>query len=305
MNKSAAYWKKRQLRQMTSAQKSAGQVMKTALKAYNKALSDSEEYIKRVFAGFESVTKLSREDGMELINHAMQEDLVSDLLKLREQLTDKMQIRAVDNRINALAYGARINRLEAVKQNIYTAMKNAGIKEAAAGKSILGGIYKSGRNDVLEGLGVSFDVIPKRAVDMAIREKWHGKNYSQRVWKNTSVAAENAGKIIQSGLADGMSVQDMANQLKEAVGDNSKGALYRASRLIRTDASHYMNKGELEAYKEAQVEEYEYLAAHDACSDCAEWDGQKIKVEDAQEGVNYPPMHPNCRCTTVPVIKKR
>ena len=35
------------------------------------------------------------------------------------------------------------------------------------------------------------------------------------------------------------------------------------------------------------------------CETCAALDGKHFKLKDAQAGVNYPPMHPNDRCTTV------
>ncbi len=49
------------------------------------------------------------------------------------------------------------------------------------------------------------------------------------------------------------------------------------------------------------MDQYEYIATHDAltCETCAALDGKHFKLKDAQAGVNYPPMHPNDRCTTV------
>ncbi|KYG90771.1 hypothetical protein A0U40_18005 [[Bacillus] sp. KCTC 13219] len=36
---------------------------------------------------------------------------------------------------------------------------------------------------------------------------------------------------------------------------------------------------------------------------CASLDGKKFDLKKAQAGVNYPPMHPNCRSTTIPVVE--
>lgn len=35
------------------------------------------------------------------------------------------------------------------------------------------------------------------------------------------------------------------------------------------------------------------------CEVCGGLDGQRFKLTDIQYGVNFPPVHPNCRCTTV------
>lgn len=45
--------------------------------------------------------------------------------------------------------------------------------------------------------------------------------------------------------------------------------------------------------------QYTYVCEHSktTCSQCQALAGQNFFVSDAQEGVNLPPMHPNCRCT--------
>ena len=37
------------------------------------------------------------------------------------------------------------------------------------------------------------------------------------------------------------------------------------------------------------------------CDVCGGLDGQLFKLSDKQPGVNFPPLHPNCRCTTIAV----
>ncbi len=35
------------------------------------------------------------------------------------------------------------------------------------------------------------------------------------------------------------------------------------------------------------------------CETCGALDGKRFKLSDKQDGVNFPPLHPNCRCTTI------
>ena len=46
-------------------------------------------------------------------------------------------------------------------------------------------------------------------------------------------------------------------------------------------------------------EKYTYVCENSetSCSECRALSGQTFSVSDAEEGVNLPPMHPNCRCT--------
>ena len=77
------------------------------------------------------------------------------------------------------------------------------------------------------------------------------------------------------------------------------------------------------AYQQAGVEMVEWLPASDACPYCAALKGKRwatggelFKLGDewqpqgaerpfrvSYEPVRHPPLHPNCRCTLVPVIE--
>lgn len=57
-------------------------------------------------------------------------------------------------------------------------------------------------------------------------------------------------------------------------------------------------------YKESKdigITRYRFVAAlsERTCVTCGDLDGKVFEVEDAVEGKNYPPIHPNCRCATV------
>ena len=55
----------------------------------------------------------------------------------------------------------------------------------------------------------------------------------------------------------------------------------------------------------AVVEKYEFLAAIDSRTSpqCREHNGATYLLKDAKVGTNYPPLHPNCRSTVIPVLE--
>ena len=59
---------------------------------------------------------------------------------------------------------------------------------------------------------------------------------------------------------------------------------------------------DIESYKMDGVEQYQILATLDSetCEICGELDGKIFLVENAVIGLNFPPFHSGCRCTTVP-----
>ena len=50
------------------------------------------------------------------------------------------------------------------------------------------------------------------------------------------------------------------------------------------------------------MEEYEFVATLDGttCDICGSMDGKHFKISDFEEGATAPPLHPRCRCVTVP-----
>lgn len=79
-----------------------------------------------------------------------------------------------------------------------------------------------------------------------------------------------------------------------------------ADRLVRTELSRVQNEARKNGYVNAGLTHYKFLSAQDerVCDDDDELDGQVFSFDEAEVGVNFPPMHPNCRCTIVPILSK-
>jgi HK97 family phage portal protein len=81
---------------------------------------------------------------------------------------------------------------------------------------------------------------------------------------------------------------------------------FRTERIARTEVSASLNEGSIQAYKQAGIEEVEWVAVlDDATADiCVDNDGEVRKIgDDFPSGESQPPNHINCRCTTVAVFK--
>jgi SPP1 gp7 family putative phage head morphogenesis protein len=93
----------------------------------------------------------------------------------------------------------------------------------------------------------------------------------------------------------------MTKRLSDGVGMGYKVA----ERLIRTETTNTYSQSTLQMYnKSGIVKEYRYLATLDnrTSTICQDLDGKVFKIDNAITGLNYPPMHPNCRSTTVSIF---
>ena len=107
----------------------------------------------------------------------------------------------------------------------------------------------------------------------------------------------NTRETITQGLIQGQSVARMSKSLADAMGKS----YHQAETLIRTETNNFHSQADVRAYEAAGVEEYEFVATLDSRTSeiCASLDGKHFPIKEAKTGVNYPPMHPRCRSTTV------
>ncbi|MGN5467575.1 minor capsid protein [Lactiplantibacillus plantarum] len=152
-------------------------------------------------------------------------------------------------------------------------------------------------NAVPEKKVTEFKQLSTRYVKQALNERWHGKNYSQRIWNNTDKLADRLQELFTTQQMSGMSERDMAQVIEKEFG----AGIYNAKRLIRTEANYFHNKTKLDSWKERGVKEYQLVAVLDKRTSqiCRHMDGKVFKVKDAEVEVNYPPLHVNCRTVAV------
>ncbi|MFT9292212.1 MAG: minor capsid protein [Liquorilactobacillus satsumensis] len=145
-------------------------------------------------------------------------------------------------------------------------------------------------NAVPEKKVTEFRQLSTRYVKQALSERWHGKNYSQRIWNNTDKLADRLQELFTAQQMSGMSEREMAQEIEKEFG----AGIYNAKRLIRTEANYFHNKIKLDSWKERGVEEYQLVAVLDKRTSqiCRHMDGKVFKVKDAEVGKTMPPLHP-------------
>lgn len=271
--KNINYWSKRSLDREVLAQAKANLIVEDMQKAYDRAFFNIEKELTNAYVQLEKKGGKDAED--------------------------------------AEAYIARISRMERMQEVIYREFSELARIEIRKTedfyKELIADSYFRAIFDIQKGtgLGFSFALIPKNAINEILSSKWKGRNFKDSVWKNTGKVAEYAREIVLSGITSGASIEKMFKQLEKyelhALKDTAK---YVTERLIRTETNYFMNQGELLAYKECDIERYRYVAVLDNRTSklCQELDLKVFKIKDAVVGVNYPPMHPNCRSTTIAVI---
>ena len=163
--------------------------------------------------------------------------------------------------------------------------------------------YYTSNYNLLQTLGISGTMLELDEDDIknAVNGKYANTSFKLSLAGNKVKLLTDIETSIPQGFARGFSI----NKLNDIV--NSKLAISRNRNiaLTRTETDYLCNKANLDQYKEFGVEKYQYLATLDMrTSDmCRDMDGYIGNVSQAEQGVNFPPLHVNCRSTTIPYIE--
>lgn len=156
-----------------------------------------------------------------------------------------------------------------------------------------------GRTSSELGQSIRFGASQKRQMQNVLQKNWSGKSFSTRIWDNTSKLASQVQKTIIDNVSMGRGkdylIKDLTTRFNVGYSD--------AERLARTETMYVTNQSQAEGYKEAGITKYEFLAEIDdvTSEECDDLNGQIFNFDEMIVGENYPPIHPNCRSTVIPV----
>ncbi len=305
--KSEEYWNDAALRREIAVQTGTNYTGEEILKLYDEALSDIDTEIQKIKINFQKRFGIDNETAEYFLTQAQQEDNLKTLIKSLEYAPDeqaRQDILAYIRRdgLSVRAYAARKERYEAVKAVIYARIKKVAVMEIEKLSERLQAVYKESYYGVIDDsakqfdVGINFAILNENAIHAAVSTKWHGKQFSERVWDNTDRLATTAQNLVVKSLMSGEAWSKTAEKLSTAF----QVEKYNATRLIHTESSHIHAMSDLKAYEDIGAEQYRYLATLDyrTCERCQQWDNMVLPLSEAREGYNYPVLHPLCRCTT-------
>lgn len=306
--KNKAYWDKRQRERERKVYKTTIQSEKALkieiMKAQERILAD----INNLIGKYMSETGLNYAEAQKKLNSneykVWRKDLEGYLKELKQYKDINFEkYKEIKLELETLAMKSRISRLESLIVQTNQVINKQKFEEEKEVANRVREIYKTTFKSVQADIGLKGvnTILPLKQIERAIQYPWSGENFSERIWSNRDKLSRVLKTEIKQSLIQGVNPQKLNKRIREQMGSGYK----ETQRLVRTELNYALNEATKIAYEEDEIEEYEFLAEVDNRTSviCKELNGQIFKVKDAVVGVNYPPMHPNCRSTTIPVIK--
>lgn len=146
------------------------------------------------------------------------------------------------------------------------------------------------------GFGKNFYPINSDVVKQFVDVPWcNGEDFSTRIWNDTQKLAQYLSQDLAQGLARGDSYDRLVRNLRQRFSRVNRKDAYR---LVYTEGTYVMAEATMQPFKD-DFDQYRLSPVLDGktCPICRGLREQVFEISERQPGVNFPPIHPWCRCS--------
>ena len=300
------YWRNRALKLEARANEKSEALQKKLKREYTKAAKEIRQKVDSFYLRYANEQGLSYSEAVKALSSKEAREwrkTIGEYVEEIKALPDGALKSRLIAELDMRSYASQQDRLSELASQIDMEIDRLFIgaeqQMSATMTDILEDGYYRKSFDLQQRTGVLTQIprLSPEFVENALTYPWSGADFSTRLWNNKRALLFSMRQTLTQGAIQGQSIAKMSKSLADTMGKS----YIVAERLIRTEANHFHSEADRGAYEAAGVEQYEFMATLDnrVSEVCAGLDGKIFDVKDAQTGVNYPPMHPWCRSTTV------
>lgn len=222
-----------------------------------------------------------------------------------DEFRDKALAGGFDKELEEVYLRSRISRLQALQTQVELRMMELFSSQRDVLRDHLQERYTDTYYRTVYAVSQQVDVastfarIDPQTVEKILATPWAGSEFSSRIWADKDKLTRELMQTLSRGFVRGDSLGRMTKEFAQRMGVSES----RAATLIHTESAHMAAEAAEQGYRETGVQSYRFEAALDlkTCSVCGALDQREFPLAEHETGINYPPLHPRCRCTTVPV----
>ena len=299
------YWAER-FEQLTEAElRKADDLSVEMVKEYRQTAQDLNDDIQRWYARFAAENKMSLAEARRVLTGRELAEFrwtVDEYIKYAKK-ADLSE--AYIQKLKNASARVHIDRLEAIRMQMAQHVEKLAAKGNARLTDVLRDIYPDAQMrtayEVQKKKGFEpFARIPEADVDRILKKPWvsDGLNFSDRIWRDK----ERLLSTLQGELTRGLIRGEPYGKIAQRIAGRMGVARSAAARLVETEAAFFSSRGQLDAFRDLGVEQYEFVATLDSRTSetCREMDGKVLPLSEFKPGITAPPLHCHCRSTTCP-----
>lgn len=215
--------------------------------------------------------------------------------KAKQYVADKDFSKQANEEMRIYNLTMKINRLEMLKSNI-------GLELCASYSELENyfedSLTKTARKEFRRQAGILGGTVAnmEKHAGEIVNGSFRGAKFSERLWANQAYLKTQLDNLLRTGLIQGRNPRELAKSLRKEI----ETSVYVSERLMRTEMCRVQIGAQLASYQNMGYDKLVIIPEHDerSCDYCETQDGVIVEVAKAVPGVNVPPFHPNCRCST-------
>ena len=182
--------------------KDSNRVILKIANAYENAIKEIDQDIERMFESYAKGNGLTHSKAKRLLNAKIPNPLMEWLKKKLPTVKNEKIKRLIIQHIESKAYGARITRLEALKESIYLNLATVADVELRESEKLyirtMNKAYYLNCYDIQKGIGIGFNIaaMPTDVIEEILKTNWSGMHYSDRVWRNSQVMTNKLEQVL-------------------------------------------------------------------------------------------------------------
>ncbi len=295
MSKDAAYWEKRRKALLSQMESDEKELFKKLDALYSSEIAKLERDIAAYYHlhGEENVIEYRK-----LLASLSEEDAAL-LMERMEEFGRKYPQYAHLLPVRESIY--KLNELEAIQLSMRLQQLEIGAIEQGELQRHLEEQARRAANLAAEqmGFGSSFYTVNAAVVKATVGAAWAGgESFSERIWGNRQKLASYLGDDFAKLIARGASYDQCAKELSGRFESVSSRDIRR---LVFTEGTFVLNEAQAQVHENG----FEYFAIScadsRACEVCKSLQRKQsddpVRFSERSPGVNFPPMHPWCRCS--------
>lgn len=300
-----AYWRKRAIELAEKQKQEDDDLCLRFHREYERILHELDKELSIFYARYAANESVSMADARRLLRDAELEDFRMSL----DEFRDKALAGGFDKELEEVYLRSRISRLQALQTQVELRMRELFGSQRDVLRDHLQERYTDTYYRTVYAVSQQADVastfarIDPQTVEKILAVPWLGSEFSSRIWADKDKLTRELMQTLSRGFVRGDSLDRMTKEFAQRMGVSES----RAATLIHTESAHAAAEAAEQGYRETGVKSYRFDAALDlkTCTVCGALDQREFPLAEHETGINYPPLHPRCRCTTVPVTEFR
>ena len=284
------YWRAREEEQRKHNIEEEKEYQKEIDKIYKQMMSEIDKQIYAFYAKYASQNAISMAEAKK---RADKLDIEAYAEKAKKYVKEKDFSTQANREMKIYNLTMKANRLELLKAQL-------GLELCAGSDEIQSFMEEKLEGRTLEEIERQAGILGKSVLNnkefahSLVNASFHNATFSDRIWAQQANLRNELSNILTNALIAGRNPRDFIPQIRKRF-DVTRS---QANRLLVTELARVQTEAQMQSFKRNGFDEYTFLALGTACEVCKRIDGKHFKVEKANSGINMPPMHPNCRCST-------